>query len=55
MYFDNLTITALVIFVFEFGLVLRFCVFGLCGGPLRVLTGKQTRPMVAQRARCAAR
>ena len=35
MYFDNLTITALVIFVFEFGLVLRFCVFGLCGGPLR--------------------
>jgi hypothetical protein len=35
MYFDSLTITALVIFVFEFGLVLRFCVFGLCGGPLR--------------------
>ena len=35
MYFDRLTITALVIFIFEFGLVLRFCVFGLCGGPLR--------------------
>jgi hypothetical protein len=35
VYFDSLTITALVIFVFEFGLVLRFCVFGLCGGPLR--------------------
>ncbi|MGB5472356.1 MAG: hypothetical protein WBQ78_02630 [Gammaproteobacteria bacterium] len=35
MYFDNLTITALVIFIFEFGLVVRFCVFGSCGGPLR--------------------
>lgn len=35
MYFDRLTVTALVIFIFEFGLVLRFCVFGLCGGPLR--------------------
>lgn len=35
MYFDSLTVTALVIFFFEFGLVLRFCVFGLCGGPLR--------------------
>ena len=35
MYFDSLTITALVIFVFEFGLFVRFCVFGSCGGPLR--------------------
>jgi len=35
MYFDRLTITALVIFIFEFSLVLRFCVFGLCGGPQR--------------------
>jgi hypothetical protein len=35
MYFDSLTITALVIFIFEFGLVVRFCVFGTCGGPLR--------------------
>lgn len=35
MYFDSLSITALVIFVFEFGLVVRFCVFEQCGGPLR--------------------
>lgn len=35
MYIDSLTVTALVIFAFEFGLVLRFCVFGLCGGPLQ--------------------
>jgi len=41
MYFDSLTITALVISVFEFGLVLRFCVFGLCGGPLR---GEEANP-----------
>lgn len=35
MYFDSLTITALVIFFFELVLFLRFCVFSQCGGPLR--------------------
>lgn len=35
MYFDSLTITALVIFVFAFVLFVRFCMFGQCGGPLR--------------------
>ncbi|MEZ5542062.1 MAG: hypothetical protein R3F42_08465 [Pseudomonadota bacterium] len=35
MYIDNLTITALVIFAFEFVLFVRFCMFGQCGGPLR--------------------
>jgi hypothetical protein len=35
MYVDNLTLTALVIFVFEFLLFVRFCMFGQCGGPLR--------------------
>jgi hypothetical protein len=35
MYVDNLTITALVIFVLEFVLFVRFCMFGQCGGPLR--------------------
>jgi len=35
MYFDSLTIAALVIVVLQLGLIMRFCVFGLCGGPLR--------------------
>ncbi len=34
MYLDSLTITALVIVILQIGLVVRFCVFGLCGGPL---------------------
>jgi hypothetical protein len=33
MYIDSLTITALVIFLVSLVLVIRFCVFGLCGGP----------------------
>lgn len=34
MYIDSLTITALVIFVVALGMVLRFCVFSICGGSL---------------------
>ena len=32
MFFDNLTITGLVIFIAAVALVVRFCVFALCGG-----------------------
>ena len=33
MYIDSLTITALVIFVVTLAVIVRFCVFSLCGGP----------------------
>ncbi len=36
MYIDSLTITALVIFVVALAVILRFCVFSLCGGPISV-------------------
>lgn len=35
MYIDSLTITALVIFLVSLAIVIRFCVFDLCGGPCR--------------------
>ena len=35
MYFDSLTLTAIVIFIVGFLCVVRFCIFGLCGGPLQ--------------------
>lgn len=33
MYVDNLTLTAIGIFVIGLLLTVRFCIFGLCGGP----------------------
>jgi hypothetical protein len=33
MYFDNLTLTALIFFVIGLLCVVRFCICGLCGGP----------------------
>ena len=33
MYFDNLTLTALIFFVIGLLGVVRFCICGLCGGP----------------------
>jgi len=33
MYFDNLTLTAIGIFVVGLLCTVRFCIFGLCGGP----------------------
>jgi hypothetical protein len=33
MFIDSLTITALVIFVVTLAVIVRFCVFSLCGGP----------------------
>jgi len=33
MYFDSLTFTGIGFFVAAILLVVRFCIFGLCGGP----------------------
>lgn len=33
MYFDNLTFTAIGFFIVALLLTVRFCIFGLCGGP----------------------
>jgi len=33
MYFDSLTFTGIGFFVAALLLVVRFCIFGLCGGP----------------------
>lgn len=33
MYFDNLTLTAMIIFFVGLLFVVRFCICGLCGGP----------------------
>ncbi len=33
MYFDSLTFTGIGFFVAALVLTVRFCVFGLCGGP----------------------
>lgn len=33
MYFDSLTLTALIFFVVGLLLVIRYCICGLCGGP----------------------
>jgi hypothetical protein len=35
MYIDRLTIIGLVIFVISLVVIVRFCVFSLCGGPLQ--------------------
>jgi len=34
MYVDNLTLTGIVIFIFAVAGVVRFCMCGLCGGPV---------------------
>lgn len=33
MYLDSLTLTAIGIFIIALLLIVRFCIFGLCGGP----------------------
>jgi hypothetical protein len=33
MYLDSLTISALVVFAIFFGVVLKYCIFNICGMP----------------------
>ena len=35
MYFDSLTFTGIGFFVAALVLIVRFCIFGLCGGPYK--------------------